>query len=80
MNEPKLCPFQRHDCIVRNYGNEPIAVSQSDSQPFNPCLRDKCAMWREAETIVQEQYIMVNRQVSPEIIRTDRYCGLAGKP
>jgi len=72
MNEPKLCPLLLAALAV-------IHIHEHDGS-LSGCLREKCAMWREAETIVQEQYIMVNRQVSPEIIRTDRYCGLAGKP
>ena len=77
MSEPKLCPYRQHYGWTEDVQTKSGAYQMNG---FDPCLQDKCAMWREAETIVQEQYIMVNRQVSPEIIRTDRYCGLAGKP
>ena len=74
MSEPKLCPFQRHDCIVRNYGNEPIAVSQSDIQPFNPCLQDKCATWRTTRNPSHgETGFHEDKEATG-------YCGLAGKP
>jgi hypothetical protein len=89
MSEPKLCPFFFSDMNDRwvtgcRYVSEarvmPERIKEDMGNGVGVCLKDKCAMWRETETIVQEQYIMVNRQVSPEIIRTDRYCGLAGKP
>ena len=49
-------------------------------KPPGNCMKSRCQMWRETKRVVQAQFYLQNGQIAPEVVREDRYCGLAGCP
>ena len=68
MSEPKLCPYRQHYGWTEDVQTKSGAYQMNG---FDPCLQDKCAMWREDKTIFLP---------TGEVVRDNSYCGLAGKP
>jgi hypothetical protein len=66
MSEPKLCIFRPNE-------------DGTWAEDFEPCLQDKCAMWREGldpSTARNIQAQVVGKSFDIDVVG---HCGLAGK-
>ena len=74
MSEPKLCPFLTYRVPMATAG-----VVAGEAIGFNPCLKEKCAMWRTGLDYATARHI----QRTPSQVDFDidcvGYCGLAGQ-
>ena len=71
MSEPKLCIFRPTDRCLNEDGTW--------AEDFEPCLQDKCAMWRITTVVVGYEVVYPDGPLG-KIYENVGFCGLAWKP
>ena len=77
-----LCPFRSAPFDEERFTMGPPigngVITKIRSMQFGPCLREKCAMWRD--NLQNYRNLRGDGQVKDFDVDIVGYCGLAGKP